>query len=142
APVKRTRSSPARPTVFRQTSFRPSDAHDPRGTHREAVQRSIRQLLLSSAVKRARRQTLPPDTGPASPWPARHPVADHPENDLRLVLPLPPSINHQYATVQGDRKSTRLNSSHQIISYAVFCLKKKNIEEQDASTTSYVRAGT
>src|SRR5258708_31752574 len=27
---------------------------------------------------------------------------------------------------QKDRKSTRLNSSHQIISYAVFCLKKKN----------------
>src|SRR5438552_12090949 len=26
---------------------------------------------------------------------------------------------------RGDRKSTRLNSSHQIISYAVFCLKKK-----------------
>src|SRR5947208_11045648 len=26
---------------------------------------------------------------------------------------------------QEDRKSTRLNSSHQIISYAVFCLKKK-----------------
>src|SRR5258708_39311014 len=29
-----------------------------------------------------------------------------------------------------DRKSTRLNSSHQIISYAVFCLKKKNITTQ------------
>src|SRR5258708_10494059 len=28
-------------------------------------------------------------------------------------------------TDQEDRKSTRLNSSHQIISYAVFCLKKK-----------------
>src|SRR5687768_18331092 len=27
---------------------------------------------------------------------------------------------------QGDRKSTRLNSSHGYISYAVFCLKKKN----------------
>src|SRR5258708_29770037 len=27
---------------------------------------------------------------------------------------------------EADRKSTRLNSSHQIISYAVFCLKKKN----------------
>src|SRR5258708_30732130 len=27
--------------------------------------------------------------------------------------------------VRTDRKSTRLNSSHQIISYAVFCLKKK-----------------
>src|SRR5258708_28709204 len=28
----------------------------------------------------------------------------------------------------GDRKSTRLNSSHQIISYAVFCLKKKQLQ--------------
>src|SRR5947207_12275022 len=28
-----------------------------------------------------------------------------------------------------DRKSTRLNSSHTVISYAVFCLKKKNIED-------------
>src|SRR5438552_4999280 len=28
-----------------------------------------------------------------------------------------------------DRKSTRLNSSHQIISYAVFCLKKKKITD-------------
>src|SRR5437762_10334069 len=28
-----------------------------------------------------------------------------------------------------DRKSTRLNSSHRCISYAVFCLKKKNIKE-------------
>src|SRR5258708_18540249 len=34
----------------------------------------------------------------------------------------------QPAELRGarDRKSTRLNSSHQIISYAVFCLKKKN----------------
>src|SRR5256885_11989172 len=29
------------------------------------------------------------------------------------------------ARAQGDRKSTRLNSSHLVISYAVFCLKKK-----------------
>src|SRR5438552_11623582 len=32
-------------------------------------------------------------------------------------------------TFNGDRKSTRLNSSHQIISYAVFCLKKKKIKD-------------
>src|SRR5258708_16101763 len=32
-----------------------------------------------------------------------------------------------------DRKSTRLNSSHQIISYAVFCLKKKNLYASDTS---------
>src|SRR5437762_8975640 len=29
-----------------------------------------------------------------------------------------------------DRKSTRLNSSHRCISYAVFCLKKKNTKDQ------------
>src|SRR5258708_18291125 len=39
----------------------------------------------------------------------------------RGMRPAPPK-----ASRQGDRKSTRLNSSHQIISYAVFCLKKKN----------------
>src|SRR3954462_4428068 len=33
----------------------------------------------------------------------------------------------------ADRKSTRLNSSHTIISYAVFCLKKKkNLEDKSA----------
>src|SRR5258708_30117686 len=31
---------------------------------------------------------------------------------------------------ERDRKSTRLNSSHQIISYAVFCLKKKKRERE------------
>src|SRR2546426_6743136 len=36
-----------------------------------------------------------------------------------------------------DRKSTRLNSSHLVISYAVFCLKKKN--NFDDSTVSYQR---
>src|SRR5258708_27684242 len=33
-----------------------------------------------------------------------------------------------------DRKSTRLNSSHQIISYAVFCLKKKKKVHQNKPT--------
>src|SRR5205085_10447472 len=32
-------------------------------------------------------------------------------------------------SLRGDRKSTRLNSSHSQISYAVFCLKKKKIDE-------------
>src|SRR5437867_8763794 len=32
----------------------------------------------------------------------------------------------QSLEIHGDRKSTRLNSSHRTISYAVFCLKKKN----------------
>src|SRR5258708_15231783 len=38
--------------------------------------------------------------------------------------------------VRADRKSTRLNSSHQIISYAVFCLKKKKTEETTSSRLS------
>src|SRR5438034_7877288 len=33
--------------------------------------------------------------------------------------------NLQEVRARGDRKSTRLNSSHTVISYAVFCLKKK-----------------
>src|SRR2546422_4647932 len=33
-----------------------------------------------------------------------------------------------------DRKSTRLNSSHGYISYAVFCLKKKKTDKDDIST--------
>src|SRR6202021_1401859 len=39
------------------------------------------------------------------------------------TLPLAPASPRQR---QGDRKSTRLNSSHANISYAVFCLKKKH----------------
>src|SRR5689334_15021077 len=41
---------------------------------------------------------------------------------LTLTLPSGPNIL--------DRKSTRLNSSHSSISYAVFCLKKKNKDDQ------------
>src|SRR5207248_11360773 len=39
-------------------------------------------------------------------------------------LPKPPTA-HASVVPRGDRKSTRLNSSHRTISYAVFCLKKK-----------------
>src|SRR3712207_7762207 len=35
-------------------------------------------------------------------------------------------LSVEYGTAELDRKSTRLNSSHANISYAVFCLKKKN----------------
>src|SRR5256885_7453559 len=36
----------------------------------------------------------------------------------------------------GDRKSTRLNSSHLVISYAVFCLKKKNDHTRSTSSNN------
>src|SRR3712207_7971514 len=37
-----------------------------------------------------------------------------------------PAVEHHHVGAGADRKSTRLNSSHANISYAVFCLKKKN----------------
>src|SRR5215204_5937740 len=51
---------------------------------------------------------------------------------FRSTRPHPPPGAHPRAhrplpgQGRGDRKSTRLNSSHTVISYAVFCLKKKN----------------
>src|SRR5258708_24435593 len=43
------------------------------------------------------------------------------------ILPRPTQVTRRALRrgLRSDRKSTRLNSSHQIISYAVFCLKKK-----------------
>src|SRR5260221_8885908 len=40
----------------------------------------------------------------------------------------------------GDRKSTRLNSSHTVISYAVFCLKKKKTNTETAASNRTRRA--
>src|SRR6266536_1622629 len=37
-------------------------------------------------------------------------------------------------SLEGDRKSTRLNSSHEWISYAVFCLKKKKNKDEGTHT--------
>src|SRR5438034_3586073 len=37
--------------------------------------------------------------------------------------------------LSGDRKSTRLNSSHTVISYAVFCLKKKKTNKRQPDST-------
>src|SRR5688572_31817479 len=39
--------------------------------------------------------------------------------------------NPQWNKIIGDRKSTRLNSSHSQISYAVFCLKKKKKKQKE-----------
>src|SRR5699024_11248442 len=40
-------------------------------------------------------------------------------------------------SIEIDRKSTRLNSSHVSISYAVFCLKKKNNDQPHLGRTSH-----
>src|SRR5260221_1039459 len=52
----------------------------------------------------------------------------------RLATPRP-----LYGSLDGDRKSTRLNSSHTVISYAVFCLKKKKTLPAPSSLLSRFR---
>src|SRR5689334_24557764 len=48
-----------------------------------------------------------------------------------LCEPSPDIHRRALDFLERDRKSTRLNSSHSSISYAVFCLKKKNISTQN-----------
>ena len=47
-----------------------------------------------------------------------------------------PTTPSQTAFLKEDRKSTRLNSSHLVISYAVFCLKKKNLKKMEMDLKS------
>src|SRR5207244_5544411 len=47
------------------------------------------------------------------------------ESRLRSAIELAVAAGAVLGEAEADRKSTRLNSSHQINSYAVFCLKKK-----------------
>src|SRR5256885_9387731 len=61
----------------------------------------------------ARQAALPLEQGRVGP------VADELRDDFQRIQ----ERDHR----DVDRKSTRLNSSHLVISYAVFCLKKKNI---------------
>src|SRR5438552_7575018 len=49
----------------------------------------------------------------------------NPSSRVSWNLPVLGAVNRDRSSGWRDRKSTRLNSSHQIISYAVFCLKKK-----------------
>src|SRR5437899_7256222 len=42
--------------------------------------------------------------------------------------------------IETDRKSTRLNSSHLGISYAVFCLKKKSKNHRNVTPTSHIES--
>src|SRR5690242_21199296 len=70
-------------------------------------------------IRRPPRSTLFPYTTLfRSAWPFRAEVRS-PKSEAPSSVPLDP------VALRQDRKSTRLNSSHMSISYAVFCLKKK-----------------
>src|SRR2546430_8929765 len=75
-------------------------------------------------IRRPPRSTLFPYTTLFRSWDIR-PGAYHQrgtEGRMAVTVLIPTPLR----PFVGDRKSTRLNSSHSQISYAVFCLKKKN----------------
>src|SRR5690606_41742126 len=74
------------------------------------------------------------DLQSGEPRPARYTTAG---NRFSAVCRVPPRsarpspVERPWESCRADRKSTRLNSSHVKISYAVFCLKKKNTIKSD-----------
>src|SRR4051812_46373817 len=60
---------------------------------------------------------------------------------VREILP-PKRVTCASRYSRSDRKSTRLNSSHMSISYAVFCLKKKKTMRMHARVTLQIRCDT
>src|SRR5207244_13189060 len=105
--VRHVLSTPS--SAHTRSSFPPYGHHDHRNLHSFPTRRSSdlhRQLL------RARRGSI---------------VAVEQDAGDRLSNLGPIAVRYlPRLDLSEDRKSTRLNSSHQIISYAVFCLKKKN----------------
>src|SRR3712207_7971459 len=79
-------------------------------------------------IRRPPRSTLFPYT---TLFRSPPPVCGHPSLDARVLLVRDRHLLDGDLVAPGvgrrDRKSTRLNSSHANISYAVFCLKKKKI---------------
>src|SRR3712207_7911155 len=57
-------------------------------------------------------------------------AGDRGDVDEAAEVRLGPAAARHADQPEGDRKSTRLNSSHANISYAVFCLKKKNKKDK------------
>src|SRR5699024_11907485 len=93
------------------------------------------QTIITMPIGHAVRSPLIPTSGDTRPPPKN---GSNPRNADALPAASPcASMPSEKAVVDTipDRKSTRLNSSHVSISYAVFCLKKKN-SQQDNSVIS------
>src|SRR2546430_13542769 len=76
-------------------------------------------LFRSAAVRSHSRRLIMPEMY-REPW-------------IGGLVTSPPANQPLTFPDNGDRKSTRLNSSHSQISYAVFCLKKKNMSPTASS---------
>src|SRR5207245_4714275 len=90
---------------------------------RQAVTQTIRERMAAGILPRV----IPPLTAPGRPTaPTGHINADTAIGVVTCAACDTRGAQVDYRFPDGrDRKSTRLNSSHGSISYAVFCLKKK-----------------
>src|SRR5207247_11278908 len=93
---------------------------------------SISPLSLHDALPIS--YTLLPDHCPMRPQGSPQELE---QRRLRALVLLEQGL--QSVEVPVDRKSTRLNSSHEWISYAVFCLKKKKESKNTTSRTTSTR---
>src|SRR5260221_2479058 len=86
-------------------------------------------------IRRPPRSTLFPYTTLFRSHPQACPIA--PSRNLRRNHCARQTRTKYLSSRRKDRKSTRLNSSHTVISYAVFCLKKKKQEDTQYTLTAY-----
>src|SRR2546422_5441527 len=68
-----------------------------------------------------------------------HERRDRRRNPGRLIDTIPSLVQARGVPACADRKSTRLNSSHGYISYAVFCLKKKKKRARNMDKKKYIK---
>src|SRR2546427_6808365 len=87
-------------------------------------------LRLVAVIGAAVAYWLSPKRGSKSPTAAPGSSADQRARPDSTAAKSP-SPRPASPEASGDRKSTRLNSSHSQISYAVFCLKKKKTQHND-----------
>src|SRR5437588_8447862 len=79
------------------------------------------------------------DTGELYRW---APILEEKMRQLPTLDDVSSDLQVKNPQVQIDRKSTRLNSSHTVISYAVFCLKKKKQKKNIDTKSNYSTTST
>src|SRR2546426_2643678 len=97
------------------------------------IRRPPRSTLFpyTTLFRSCRGQPLAAGTHVAAQRRARRQPARLASPDQRRRVSASDRLGHVVAELGLDRKSTRLNSSHLVISYAVFCLKKKKKSHVD-----------